>query len=240
MLPRFRRRRFRPLIIVGAAGVGFVLTLTLQARSPSPETRLPRNYRLAGLIERREDDAAALRREVDDLRRRVRALATTGADRRNDLAQRKGDLDAALLIAGLVPMRGPGLQVTLDDSQLEEAPTGDINDLVVHSQDVQAVVNALWRAGAEAIAINGQRLVSTSAVLCVGNTLLLNGTVHSPPYAVVALGADRDRFDGDALVRQLKAAADRFGLRFAVTRASSVDVPAYRGPTKLAFAKPVA
>jgi uncharacterized protein YlxW (UPF0749 family) len=70
---------------------------------------------------------------------------------------------------------------TPDDSSLRQLPTGNLNDLVIHSQDVQAVVNGLWKAGAEAVAINGQRLVSTSAVLCVGNTLLLNGTVHSPP-----------------------------------------------------------
>ena len=118
------------------------------------------------------------------------ALATEGAGRQADAAERKAALDSALLDAGLVPMRGPGLQVTLDDSLLEEAPSGDINDLVIHSQDVQAVVNALWRRRRRsAIAINGQRLVSTSAVLCVGNTLLLNGTVHSPPYVSSAPSA---------------------------------------------------
>ena len=239
MLPRFRRRRFRPLALLGAAGVGFLLTLTLQARSPSPEARLPRNYRLAGLIERQEDDAATLRREVDGLRRRVRRLATEGAGRQADAAQRKAALDGALLHAGLVPLRGPGLQVTLDDSLLEEAPSGDVNDLVIHSQDVQAVVNALWRAGAEALAINGQRLVSTSAVLCVGNTLLLNGTVHSPPYVIGAVAAERVRFDADPLVKQLKSNAERFGLRFTVSRASALDLPAFRGPTKLSFARPV-
>lgn len=239
MLPRFRRRRIRPVAAIGAAGVGFVLTLTLQARPPSPEARLPQNYRLADLIERREADTARLRQEVEELRRRVTALATEGADREQDAAHRKATLEAALLTAGLTPMRGPGVQVTLDDSLLEEAPSGDINDLVIHSQDVQAVVNALWRAGAEAIAINGQRLVSTSAVLCVGNTLLLNGTVHSPPYVVAAVGADRDRFDADPLVRALKDAAGYFGLRVAVTRVNALDIPAFRGPTKLTFARPV-
>src|SRR5436189_127421 len=80
----------------------------------------------------------------------------------------------SLGIGGLAAMRGPGLKVTLDDSKLDKPPAGNVNDLVIHSQDVQAVVNALWQAGAEAVAINGQRLVGTSAVLCVGNTLLLN------------------------------------------------------------------
>ncbi len=91
---------------------------------------------------------------------------------------------------GLVAAEGPGLVVTLDDSTDEESPSGNLNDLVIHSQDVQAVANGLWAAGAEALAVNGQRVVPTSAVLCVGNTLLINGTVHSPPFRFTALGAN--------------------------------------------------
>ena len=152
---------------------------------------------------------------------------------------RSNRLDRATLTAGLVALRGPGLRVTLDDSLLDEAPTGNVNDLVIHSQDVQAAVNALWRAGAEAVSINGQRLVGTSAVLCVGNTLLLNGTVHSPPYVISALAAQRDRFDADPLVRRLREDADAFGIRFAVSRDDSLDVPAYKGSTALRYARPV-
>jgi len=239
VLPGFRRGRLRPLVTLGTAGVGFLLALTLLARPADPESRLPRNYRLAGLIERQQRDTVALRREVQDLRRRVRQLSTEGADRRHDVSARKSDLEAASLLAGLVPVRGAGLKVTLDDSTLNEAPSGDVNDLVIHSQDVQAVVNALWRAGAEAIGINGQRLVSTSAVLCVGNTLLLNGTVHSPPYVVSAVGADRARFDADPLVKQLKDAAVSFGLRVAVARETALELPAFSGTTKLQYARPL-
>src|SRR5439155_24363626 len=114
------------------------LVLVVIARSPNPESRLPRNYRLAGLIERQQREAAALRIEVDGLRTRVQDLTTAGADRLNDAALRKAALDNALLEAGLVPMRGAGVKVTLDDSLLDKAPSGDVNDLVIHSQNVQA------------------------------------------------------------------------------------------------------
>jgi uncharacterized protein YlxW (UPF0749 family) len=139
----------------------------------------------------------------------------------------------------LVALRGPGVQVTLDDSLLDEAPTGNVNDLVIHSQDVQGAVNALWRAGAEAIAINGQRLVGTSAVLCVGNTLLLNGTVHSPPYEISAIGAQKGRFDDDPLVRRLRDDANAFGIQFSAAGVDSLDVPAYSGSTAFTYATPV-
>ena len=88
------------------------------------------------------------------------------------------------------------------------------------------------------MAINGQRLVGTSAVLCVGNTLLLNGSVHSPPYEITALGASRDAFETDQLVQKLHNDADAFGLRFSVEEGDRLRVPAYAGVVTTHFAHP--
>lgn len=231
-------RRSGILFAAGCVLLGFLAAVALRARPPSPEARLPGRYRLAALIERQQTTTANLRREVDRLRGRVDALVAEAGSREEGAQARSTRLDRATLTAGLVPMRGPGVRVTLDDSLLDEAPTGNVNDLVIHSQDVQAAVNALWRSGAEAVSINGQRLVGTSAVLCVGNTLLLNGTVHSPPYVISAIGAQRDRFDDEPLVRRLREDADAFGIRFSVSRDDSLEVPAYGGSTALRYAKP--
>lgn len=232
--------RSRAGLVVGCLLLGFLAVTVGRVRPADPATRLTRQYRLADLIERQQRATVGLRREVVALRREVeqeRGTVSGGAADTADRERRLGDL---ALSAGLVAVTGPGLRVVLDDSSLERAPSGNVNDLVVHSQDVQAVVNALWRAGAEAVAINGQRLVATSAVLCVGNTLLLNGTVHSPPYTLAAVGAAKERFDDDPLVRRLHDDAATFGLRFSVARADDVDVPAYRGATTLAYARPAA
>ncbi len=100
------------------------------------------------------------------------------------------------------------------------------------------MANGLWAAGAEALAVNGQRVVPTSAILCVGNTLLINGTVHSPPFRFTALGADlRDAFTGDPLVERLAGDADRFDLGFKVEDRDRVTVPAYTGTSKVRFAR---
>lgn len=228
-------------ILLAAAFVllGFLATVALRSRPPSPEARLPGRYRLAALIERQQRTTATLRREVDDLRARVDRLVAEAGSRQAGAADRTSRLDRATLSAGLVALRGPGMRVTLDDSILDEAPTGNVNDLVIHSQDVQAAVNAVWRAGAEAVSINGQRLVGTSAVLCVGNTLLLNGTVHSPPYVISAVGAQKERFDDDPLVRRLREDAGAFGIQFSAETDESLDIPAYRGSTTLRYARPV-
>ena len=225
-------------MLVAFVLLGFLVAMVARSRPADPESRLPEAYRLAALIERQQRNTVALRSQVEQLRSDVDRLVRAGASREEGAGARETQLRQANLLAGLVPVRGPGLKVTLDDSLLEAAPSGNVNDLVIHSQDVQAVVNALWRAGAEAIAINGQRLVGTSAVLCVGNTLLLNGTVHSPPYVVSAVGASRERFDGDSLVKRLRADAESYGIRISVARDASLELPGYRGSTTLRFARP--
>lgn len=231
-------RRVGWLLAAGCVVLGFLAVTAARSRPASPEARLPRQYQLAALIERQQGQATDLRREVARLRGRIDDLVAQSATRRGVADEVEGDLDDASLVAGLVAMKGPGLRVSLDDSLLDEAPSGNVNDLVIHSQDVQAVVNALWRSGAEAIAINGQRLVGTSAVLCVGNTLLLNGTVHSPPYVVAAVGANRDRFEADSLVKRLRNDAEAYGIRISIQRSTEVQVPRYRGSTNLRFARP--
>ncbi len=220
--------------------MAFLAVAGLRSRPADPESRLPRRYRLADLIEQQTTSARKLRGEVARLRAAVDVERAALAQHSGGAAGQQREMQAAAEVAGLTPVQGPGLRVTLDDSDLDEpVGGGSVNDLVIHSQDVQAVVNALWRSGAEAVAINGQRLVSTSAVLCVGNTLLLNGTVHSPPYVVSAVGASRDRFESDRLVRRLKGASSTFGLRFSVERQSSLELPAYRGSARLTYARPV-
>jgi uncharacterized protein YlxW (UPF0749 family) len=229
----------RPGVALGIACVviGFLAMLTVRGRPSVPVGRLPRQFVLAGLIDRQQQTAAGLRNQVDVLRRQIDAIQADDASRQSSLAGQQQSLRQADLLAGLVPVHGPGLRVVLDDSDLKTSPTGNVNDLVIHSQDIQAVVNALWRAGAEAVAVNDERLVATSAVLCVGNTLLLNGTVHSPPYRIAAVGAGRDRFDADALVKALHDEASTFGLRFSITSDGNVMLPSYDGGTSLRYAR---
>jgi uncharacterized protein YlxW (UPF0749 family) len=216
--------------------IGFLAMTAARSHPASPEARLPRQYRLAALIERQQKTAGDLRDEAEQLRSQV-AKASLGPDKRAS-SPRAAALRGGRLAAGLVALRGPGMRVELADSTEADSPSGDVNDLVIHSSDVQAAVNALWRSGAEAISVNGERLVATSAVLCVGNTLLLNGTVHSPPYVISALGADRNKFESDGLVRRLHSDAKDFGLKFSVRSVENVTIAAYDGSTTPKYARP--
>lgn len=190
---------------------------------------------------------AASRRSVDSMLgevRRTRAevdratrLAAAG-DAELIAAQRAAD--SLALSAGTVAVRGPAVTVVLNDAP--RSPDGSLpdgvtpDDVVVHQQDVQAVVNALWAGGAEAMRLMDQRVISTSAVRCVGNTLLLQGVVYSPPYRITAIGdpASLQRALEEApLVSLYREYADALGLEYTVTTSPAVTLPAYTGPLAL-------
>lgn len=142
---------------------------------------------------------------------------------------------------GLTKLTGPGITVVLNDAPSQPSdPNVDLNQLVVHQSDLQAVVNALWAGGAEAMTIAGQRVIPTSAVRCVGNTLLLNGRVFSPPFRVAAIGpygAMHSALDASPGVSLYRQAADYYGLDYTVAQSDSLQIAAYDGPISLSYAK---
>jgi len=116
-----------------------------------------------------------------------------------------------------------------------------LDELVVHQQDVQAVVNALWAGGAEAMTIMGVRVISTSAVRCVGNTLLLEGVLYSPPFTITAIGSAelmQNALDASPAVAAYRQAVAAWGLGYSVRPEGDVTLPAYTGSISLQYANP--
>ena len=180
--------------------------------------------------------------QLDRIQAEVDRLEKSSAPFDKDLKAVQAKADALALTVGRMPVRGPGITVSLNDSPLrgDQIPDGlGVDDIVVHQQDVQAVVNALWRGGAEAMMLMDQRVISTSAVRCVGNTLILQGRVYSPPFVIKAIG-DRQTLS-DALVtdpqvslyREYVAVAQ---LGYDVKTSSSLTFPAFSGSIKMSYA----
>jgi uncharacterized protein YlxW (UPF0749 family) len=199
---------------------------------------------LGDLIRAEQQRADDLTRRVDGLRAEVEAATDkAGADdRRVGAEQRRAQ--GLELAAGTAPVVGPSVTVTLSDAPrsadrvLPEGTSPD--DVVVHQQDVQGVVNALWAGGAEAMQIMDQRLIATSAVRCVGNTLILQGRVYSPPYKITAIG-DPERLsqalDESPDVATYRYYADTFGLVYEVAADTSTKLPGYDGSLDLLHAE---
>jgi len=155
--------------------------------------------------------------------------------------------DRLAAAAGLTPATGPALSVALSDAprsdQQRDLDAGaSPDDLVIHQQDVQGVVNAMWAGGAEAMSIMGQRVVSTTAVRCVGNTLLLHGRVFGPPFVITAIGnvsSMKRALDVDPDVQIFQQYVAAYGLGYRVRTQSRVTLAAYDGPLELSHAKAV-
>jgi uncharacterized protein YlxW (UPF0749 family) len=176
-----------------------------------------------------------LQTQVDQLS----AQAAPGDVRLTQLTRRADQLREA---AGMAAVTGPTVRVSLTDAHLasDQLPPGmTVDDIVVHQQDVQAVVNALWEGGAEAMMLMDQRVISTSAVRCVGNTLILQGRVYSPPYVVTAMGdpnALRTALDSSPQVQIYKQYVTAVGLGYEVTTQREQTFPPYAGSLNLVHA----
>lgn len=186
-------------------------------------------------VEGKAVQARELREQVEQLGARVAAGDPELARQITHTAELAG-------AAGTEAVTGPTLRVELWD-----AGTGDtipqgytVDDVVVHQQDVQAVVNALWAAGAEAMMIQDQRIISTSAVRCVGNTLILQGRVYSPPYVITALGDPaglRAGLDRDPEVAVYRHYVDVVGLGYRISEPGQVTMPAFTGLVSSKYAR---
>ncbi len=240
--PTSSRRAWRVGVPVTLAMAGLLMA-TSAATARGTDLRPDRRANLADLIREQASKAAAATAAVQGLRSEIDQLtaASGGGDARVAVARAQADRLSAL--AGLTPMVGPGLTVTLDDSARDPSaplPVGvSPDDLVVHQQDLQAVVNALWAGGAQGVQVMDQRLLATSAVRCVGNTLILNGRVYSPPFSITAVG------DLAGMKQALQTApglviyrewVDVVGLGYQVVTHARTTLPAYQGALDLAHA----
>nr|WP_095873830.1 DUF881 domain-containing protein [Streptomyces sp. TLI_235] len=194
--------------------------------------------RLSDVIQQRSTQNQEIQAQIGGLHDRVDKLAGDQSQDPADTAR----VDALERTAGLEPLRGPGLTVTLNDAppnataRIPGVPEPGVNDLVIHQQDIQAVVNALWRGGAEGIQVMDQRLIATSAVRCVGNTLLLQGRVYSPPYVIKAVGktdALRSAVDADPTIKNYLQYVAAYGLGWKVQESGDLTVPGYQGSVDL-------
>jgi uncharacterized protein YlxW (UPF0749 family) len=197
---------------------------------------------LPGLIREQTRRNAQAAEQVRTLRTEVDRLSAEQAPGDLRVTQLTRKADELRLAAGTEPVKGPTLSVTLTDAENvpSQLPEGiSVDDYVVHQQDVQAVVNALWRAGAEAMMLMDQRVIATSAVRCVGNTLILQGRVYSPPYVVTAMGdpaAMRAALDADPKVDIYRQWVDAVGLGYDVRDSGVQTFPAYAGSINLQHA----
>src|SRR5438132_1869479 len=187
------RRLGAPLVLVIPALL-FGLIVTVQWRTQQERSELTVRYN-APLLDaanslQNEQNAlkgqlADLRKQLDDIQKGAASQSTTS----RDLQSRIEELRSA---AGLTEKSGDGVTITLDDARATTTQTSNVDKSICHSTDLTDIVNVAWRGGAQAIAINGERVVGSTSVYCVGSTIMVNGTLMSPPFALLVIGPQNE------------------------------------------------
>jgi uncharacterized protein YlxW (UPF0749 family) len=221
---------------------GLLLAAT-HAVSGGAEIRRSDAPRLVDLVRETQAAVNRLKAERDELAAKIDSTHLKSSDAAlAAMLRRSAELAGE---ADMNPVHGPGLVVTLDDAQRDAngrfPRDASPDDLVVHQQDIGAVLNALWSAGAEAIQMQDQRIIATSVPRCVGNTLLLNGRTYSPPYTITAIGnatAMQAALAAAPLVTLYKQYVVRFGLGYNEDVKPDVRIVGHAEPVRMHFAQP--
>jgi uncharacterized protein YlxW (UPF0749 family) len=224
-------KRTKTTLVTAAAALAGFLFVASGITADGTNLRTGGLEDLRSLVLDRANKVGALQSEVDSLATEVNDLSIAKVD--PALSLEISQLEQA---TGLTPVSGSALRISLDDAPREPAeplPSGAApDDLVVHQQDVQSVVNAMWRGGATAVQVMDQRIISTSAIRCVGNTLLLQGRVYSPPFVITAVGNTSElqqALNDEPGVSLYREYVERFNLGWDVSILNQTTIPAWQG-----------
>lgn len=173
-------------------------------------------------------------KERDDLKEELQAV-------REKLGGEAGSkqLDAIQMSAGLYAVSGPGVVVTIDDSKRQSKAGENPNLYLIHDDDMLKVINELWAAGAEAMSINGQRLIDRSEIRCAGPTLSVNNVRYSPPYEITAIGDPKNLENALRMRGGVVETLQFWGIQLSIKTVEQAEIPAYKGPVKYEFAQPI-
>ena len=240
--PAPERTRLSHSLVLLLPAVLFGLLVSVQWRTQAERNELTVRYNTplldaAKTLQNEQNSLkvtlAELRAELDQ----IQTSASTQSDAGKDLQSR---IDGLKTVAGLNERSGDGVEIVLDDAR-GAAAAKDVEKSICHNTDLTDIVNQAWRGGAEAIAINDERIVGSSSIYCVGSTIMVNGTLMSPPFKVLVIGPHNEllaTYDDPTQLRDIKQRRDIYGLGFRVSRATSLHLPPYRGALNVRFATP--
>ena len=222
--------------------LGFLIAAQLAAEGPRVRYTTQERTPLVQTAKDLQTEQDGLKARIVELRAKIQTVETQGQGSAQTVMELNAELQQARIAAGLIPLTGTGIVIQLDDSKEPVPPGGSEADYLVGSRDIRAVVEELWTAGAEAISVNGERLTSSTAIIDVGSSVLVNSAYLTPPYQVSALGAG-DLYQklsaSPTFVDFVRARGAGYGIQISVAEPQSVDIPAFVGTVTLRYSRPV-
>lgn len=235
-MERLRRMPWATALVGVALGLMLSMQFKVQRQVALADlATVQRTEKLVAQLAEAEAHRDELAAEVEMLRQQ-QLISVKTQNEYQALAER---LEQAQIHAGLLPLTGPGVTVVMADSALPVTPGENPNNFIIHDEDVLRVINELQAAGAEAIAINGQRLTGRTEIRCTGPVVTINGVRTAPPLEIVAIG-NPDEMERALMMKGGVAETLRFwGIELTVKKEASVTVPAYTSSLRLQYAVPI-
>lgn len=237
-------RKIGGMLVIGfvALLIGLVISIQIMTTQGSDIGGLIPYAKAQGYLEelkqvRTEKDAAL--QELNKLEKRLEKIETEKADEDFFWASIVSDLEKYKMAAGTVDVEGPGAIITVEDPVLTDEYADDHSVIMLRYELLLSLVNKLKEAGAEAISINGQRIIVTTEISLAGNNVNINTVPTAPPYIIKAIGSPETiestltiRF---GIIEQMR----NFGLRIQIEQKDEVEIPRFSGILKFRYAKPV-
>ncbi|MBZ4654967.1 MAG: hypothetical protein JG781_2324 [Peptococcaceae bacterium] len=217
---------------------GFFLAfqLKVQASNTTINPLSQKNTNLVTIIKDLEKEIKIQENQIERTRNDLNALQNQQSSRK--LQELKNQLDRLKVMAGLTPVVGNGIIIVIDDNKagLKANPNDDPNKYIVHYEHILNLVSELKVGGAEAISVNGQRLITTSEIRCVGNVILVNTTRIAPPFEIRAIGSPK-------LLAEIVTNGELELLKssnYPVTLQEETEliIPAYKGELQFNYSQP--
>ena len=227
------------------AAVCFILGMMLVGQFRSVQisdggvTSYQRAQELSSQLKHITDERDMLKREVMELRAGIAEYEESASEISGLTDAMKKELEKVRMTSGLLAGTGPGIIVTLDDSNVPKQPSEDPNLFLIHDEDLLKVINELFAAGAEAVSVNDQRIITNSEIRCVGPTIIINSVRLAPPFVIQAVG------DADILESSLKMRGgvietlQVFGIQVNIKKHDKIEMPSYGGPIQFKYLKPI-
>ena len=242
-------KRIRPMqnrgelaVMAVCVVVGFLLAAQLrgvQLAGAADATNASRLETLQSLYNDVVEERDGLTEQVGQLQSELELYRQQAASGDEGSEALKTELEQMEITAGLTDVEGPGVTVVLEDSTQANV-TGDEADDLSHDNDILSVINELRSAGAEAISLNGERILATSEVRCTGAVVTVNGRRYAAPYVIFAIGDPDTLYSALTMRNGVVDILSQWGITVRVTASDQLLIPAYSGTVDYQYAKPVA
>lgn len=234
------RKRGQLAVTAMCIVVGFLLAAQLRSvklTAAADATSAARLETLQTLYNEESDRNKDLERQLEQARQELAAYREEAAASGAVSEALLGELEQLSMAAGLVDLEGPGVTVVMQDSASVNL-TGDEADYVIHDNDIMSVVNELRSAGAEAVSLNGERLLATSEIRCTGAVVTVNGKRYAAPYVVMAIGDPQTLYGALTMRNGVVDILGQWGISVRVTANDLLFLPKYSGSLEQRYASP--